>query len=195
MLFVPKSIEPAGAQHTAGRQDPSPADAATVPPDLIRTLLKTVAALWNLEEQTARICVDKAIDVLHVEGAKHSYPAENHAPFVGGLAPWQARLVSRYIANNIQQPIRLDTLANIVQLSGSQFRRSFKVSFGHAPHAYILHQRVALAQEMMITGAGSLSEIALACGFADQSHFNRVFLRITRETPKAWRRTRQIPTA
>jgi AraC family transcriptional regulator len=34
----------------------------------------------------------------------------------------------------------------------------------------------------------SLSEIALACGFADQSHFSRVFTRQTGLSPRVWRR-------
>ena len=40
---------------------------------------------------------------------------------------------------------------------------------------------------MMQSPENSLSDIALACGFADQSHFTRVFGRIVGSSPKAWR--------
>ena len=34
-----------------------------------------------------------------------------------------------------------------------------------------------------------LTEIALACGFVDQSHFSRVFARFEKQSPGRWRRT------
>ena len=37
-------------------------------------------------------------------------------------------------------------------------------------------------------GRLSLSDVALSCGFADQSHFTRVFTKLTGLTPGAWRR-------
>jgi hypothetical protein len=40
---------------------------------------------------------------------------------------------------------------------------------------------------MMQSPENSLSDIALACGFANQSHFTRVFGRIVGSSPKAWR--------
>ena len=40
----------------------------------------------------------------------------------------------------------------------------------------------------MLTTDEPLSQIALACGLCDQSHFTRVFRRIVGESPNAWRR-------
>jgi len=37
----------------------------------------------------------------------------------------------------------------------------------------------------------SLSEVTLACGFSDQSHFTRVFTRLSGTTPGTWRRPHQ----
>ncbi len=59
---------------------------------------------------------------------------------------------------------------------------------GVAPHRSLLNRRVELAKDLLRSRASSLSEIALRCGFADQSHFTRVFTRRAGVSPGAWRR-------
>jgi AraC-like DNA-binding protein len=54
-----------------------------------------------------------------------------------------------------------------------------------------MRRRIEFAQGVMLKTQLSLSEIALACGLSDQSHFTRAFRRIVGETPHAWRRTRR----
>lgn len=49
-------------------------------------------------------------------------------------------------------------------------------------------RRCELAKELLRSSPLSLAEIALACGFADQSHFTRAFARLVGMTPGAWRR-------
>jgi len=41
----------------------------------------------------------------------------------------------------------------------------------------------------MVSTDAQLTEIALACGFADQSHLNRSFRRMVGMSPGVWRRT------
>jgi AraC-like DNA-binding protein len=54
---------------------------------------------------------------------------------------------------------------------------------------YIAARRVERAKRMMIISTESLTEIALNCGFADQSHLNRQFRRAVGVTPGQWRRS------
>jgi AraC-like DNA-binding protein len=53
----------------------------------------------------------------------------------------------------------------------------------------LLRHRVDEAKRLMCNRTLSLSEVALTCGFADQSHFTRVFTRIIGDSPSAWRRS------
>ena len=106
----------------------------------------------------------------------------------GGLAPWQKRKVDRYLRENLDRPVRLNTVAEQVALSVSYFSRAFKETFGTTPHMHMLQLRLELAQKLMLTTEEPLSQIALACGLADQAHLSKLFRRVVGETPSAWRR-------
>jgi len=107
------------------------------------------------------------------------------------LAPWQARRVVDHIDACLSQNLRLADLAAIARLSSSYFSRAFKGSFGKAPHAFIIERRIVRAQQAMLAADEPLSQIAIACGFADQAHLSRAFRRLTGRTPHAWRRARR----
>jgi len=108
----------------------------------------------------------------------------------GGLAAWQKRKVDRYMQEHLEQPLRVEELADLLSLSVSHFSRAFKESFGSSPHVHVIKLRLELAQRLMLTTEDSLSQIALACGLADQAHLSKLFRRQVGETPSAWRRQR-----
>lgn len=114
-------------------------------------------------------------------------PADRTKPFQ--LAPWQLNRVSQHMEANLSMPLQLDELAKIAQLSVSYFARAFKGSTGLPPHRWHLHLRVKRSQELLMQGEFPLAHIALETGFADQSHFTRVFSRLVGVSPGAWRRS------
>jgi AraC family transcriptional regulator len=107
---------------------------------------------------------------------------------VGGLAPWQKRKVDRYLQEHLADPLHLSELARQASLSVSYFCRAFRDSYGTSPHKHIIRLRLELAQRLMVTTKDPLSQIALACGMADQAHLCKLFRRGVGETPGAWRR-------
>jgi AraC-like DNA-binding protein len=60
---------------------------------------------------------------------------------------------------------------------------------GAAPHNWLLTLRVEVAKQKLRDGKLSLRDVALACGFADQSHLTQVFTRSVGVSPGAWRPT------
>jgi AraC-like DNA-binding protein len=54
-----------------------------------------------------------------------------------------------------------------------------------------MNARIAKAQELLLQGSMPLSQIALDTGFAEQSHFTRVFRRVVGASPGAWQRERR----
>ena len=82
-------------------------------------------------------------------------------------------------------PVTLSDLARASGLSRFQLLRGFVRLTGLTPHAYIVQRRVNAARGMIARGT-RLAEAALACGFADQSHMTRIFVRKYGISPGAY---------
>lgn len=106
----------------------------------------------------------------------------------GGLALRALRQVCEYVEGRLADRITDRELATVAGLSDSHFSRAFKESVGMAPHRYVSWRRIEVAARMIADTQRPLSEISLAVGFSDQSHFTRMFRRLTGETPGAFRR-------
>ena len=105
----------------------------------------------------------------------------------GGLAPRVLRRIREYIDHNIEQRISVDLLAGLANLSVCYFVRAFKQSMGVTPHDYLIRQRVERTKQLLSDTDIPLSQIALAAGFADQSHFARRFRRHVGMSPRDYR--------
>ena len=112
------------------------------------------------------------------------------SPLRGSLPLWRMRKTCDFIDANLSSTLRISDLASNANLSHSHFARAFRRSFGESPHAYIVRMRVQRAQTMLLTSVAPLQQIALDCGFSDQSHLSRLFTRLVGEAPGAWRRAR-----
>ncbi len=101
----------------------------------------------------------------------------------GGLAPWQVRCATDLMIERLGTDMSLSEPASACGLSPSYFSRAFKHSLGMPPHRWLLLQRVLHAKSLLRDAGRSLTDVAAACGFADQSHFTRVFTRIVGASP------------
>jgi AraC family transcriptional regulator len=161
-------------------------------PEVAAAVLELLNAAGKaLEHDRARVraCLARAAALLSGEGisaSPRSTPSSRTAR--GGLARWQVIRLREFIDAHLSQAVSATDLASIVRLSASHFFRAFKESFGEAPLAYLARRRMERAQQMMLETNEPLSQIALACGLCDQSHFTRVFRRVVGMSPNAWRR-------
>jgi AraC-like DNA-binding protein len=111
----------------------------------------------------------------------------------GGLAPWQLRRAEALMSENLSVQVSLGKVAEECGLSVRHLARAFRQSTGVPPHRWLLDRRVERAKELLPNGKLSLSDIALACGFGDQSHFTRTFTAAVRLSPGVWRRLQSAP--
>jgi AraC-like DNA-binding protein len=109
----------------------------------------------------------------------------------GGLSPSQLRRATIYLTQSAEPTASVAEVAAKLGLSPTQFARAFKASTGFPPHQWQLNQRIGKAQELLRDGSSPLAEIALATGFAEQSHFTRVFKKMVGVSPGAWQRDHQ----
>jgi AraC-like DNA-binding protein len=109
-------------------------------------------------------------------------PADTTSAMRAELATVHARLADA--------PLATPTLAELAALAGLsrwQLLRRFAQAYGLTPHAWLLQQRAERARGLIRAGA-PLAHAAAACGFADQSHMTRSFVRQFGFTPGAWRK-------
>jgi AraC family transcriptional regulator len=158
----------------------------------IVNLGSTVLPALSRPEQANRLFIDHVMQavVAHV-GQTYGGMRPAMRPQRGGLALWQARRAIEILAANLDGGLSLKEVAKECRLSASHFSHAFRITVGVPPRKWLLTRRVEVAKEKLRDGRLPLSDIALACGFADQSHLTRVFTRTVGLSPGAWRRARE----
>lgn len=109
----------------------------------------------------------------------------------GGLSPGAMRRVREYAETHLGDSIDLATLAAVAGLSIHHSARAFKQYTGIAPHHYLIQKRVERARDLLTHTDLSLSEVAYAVGFSDQSHLARHFRQTLGITPGQLRRSQR----
>lgn len=128
----------------------------------------------------------KAGDVLGIAGVMRdvSTPFENLSEYRNFSE------VLRFVQDRYQDPISVKELAAVARMSVSSLERRFRELFKLSPMRYVTQVRVqAAAMKLRHTGL-SISEIAVACGFCDQSHLHRHFKAARGLTPRRYRDAR-----
>ena len=108
-----------------------------------------------------------------------------------GTAPGEYRRLTQaceFVLANYAQPIAIGDLARRAHLSASQLQREFRRLFGMSPGDYVLRVRLLMARRQLEETSSPIGQIALDCGFYDQSHFTRAFRASTGLRPLEYRR-------
>lgn len=105
------------------------------------------------------------------------------------LPAWKLRRVIDFVEANLAGPIGLSDLAAVAGLSPFHFSRVFKQATGTTPYHYVLERRLERARTLLATSSTGLAELALACGFSNQSHFTAAFTRAMGMAPGRYRAT------
>jgi len=104
-----------------------------------------------------------------------------------GLAKNKLQVAIDYINAHLDQDIKLTDIAELLGVSHYYFCHLFKQSVGITPHQYLIQQRIEKAKILLQNRELSIAEVALECGFTDQSHLTKHFKRIVGLTPKTMR--------
>ncbi|QIG98093.1 helix-turn-helix domain-containing protein [Bradyrhizobium sp. 6(2017)] len=140
-------------------------------------------------DQANQLFVDHVLLAVGVHVA-HTYGGMRpmSRPARGGLAPWQERRAMEILRANIKRGVALKEVARECGISVGYFSHAFRRTLGVAPHKWIIEQRVVLSKEKLRDDRLSLSDVAIECGFSDQSHLTRAFRQTVGVSPGAWRR-------
>lgn len=114
-----------------------------------------------------------------------------HTPSDSDLELSNLKTVVEYIHRHLDQPLRVEQLAEMVSLSSMQLDRRMKRVFRLSTKKYIMKCRLEEASRRLVDTDAPLSEVALTCGFSDQSAFTRQFRAAANMPPLTYRKKHQ----
>ena len=150
---------------------------------------QTLLSSLERPHHASKIFVDHVLQALkcHLVCAYGGVPISSKQ-FRGGLSPWQMRRASEFLEAHLDGNLSLQQVAEACELSVSHFARAFKKTFRKPPHNWLTERRVERARDLMMNSRLPLADIAIRCGFGDQSALNRSFKRVHGVSPGIWRR-------
>ena len=153
---------------------------------LIHSLALTMRSAFQAQEYIDYLYIDSLVNVLvmYLHKAHLSY---RQMDFDTGEYPrrWLRQTLD-YIHASLDQDLRLAKLADIAQMSESNFCHLFRRHMGTPPHQYVIRQRIERAKVLLQRRKLPIIEIAYECGFNSQSHLTICFRQHTGMTPKAY---------
>ncbi|OLF53611.1 AraC family transcriptional regulator [Pseudomonas chlororaphis] len=158
-----------------------------------RLALATSNAFHSLHHGELRIVRQSAMDQLFDQLTGHLHWRQRYRE--DPRLPRVAQRARDYLHAHAQQDISLDALAAACGVDRFRLTRAFKAAYGLPPHAYLVQLRLAKARRLLAHGEQPAA-VAMALGFADQSHLGRWFVRAYGMTPAAYRkRCSNLPDA
>ncbi|MFG1350896.1 helix-turn-helix domain-containing protein [Xanthobacter autotrophicus] len=170
----------------AGGLSAPPAETDTVLAHLGRALLPALAHAAT----ASALFVDQVVCAMQTHLVSRYHGVTVRAERGGGLSDLQMRRAQELLLAGMDSTVLIGDIASACDVSRSYFIRAFRQATGATPYQWLLARRVERARALLTRSALSLAEVAIQCGFSDQSHMTRTFARLTGSTPGAWRRGR-----
>lgn len=100
-------------------------------------------------------------------------------------------LAIRWLEEYWMMPVKISDLVALGPLGRSQFLKHFQERTGTSVGAYVIQKRLNAAQRLLQEKSTNFLDIALACGFGSQSHFNHLFRQHLGQSPRTWLETQR----
>ena len=166
------------------------ADGGPPLPETAQIVHSHTAAAWAARVRT-EVRQPDAVSSLAIDGAMILMVADLARVRVDGARPrprW-LRVVEDAIEASVASPPSVDALAVLVGVHPTHLLRTFRRHHGATISNYVRQRRIQRARTEVASAKRPLAMIALDAGFADQSHFTRVFRQAFGETPGQYARS------
>ncbi|MCU1319207.1 MAG: AraC family transcriptional regulator [Edaphobacter sp.] len=120
--------------------------------------------------------------------SRHSSDTKQTSERNEGLSGRRLKQVLSFIEDQLAEDLSLEQIAAVAGVSASHLATLFRISMGVPVHKYIIERRVERAKTLLLQNGRSMAEIALAAGFAHQSHMARHMRRVLGMPPRAIQR-------
>ncbi len=92
-----------------------------------------------------------------------------------------------HIDRHYQEPLDLDDLCRVANVSRYHFVRSFKAAYGETPIRYLTRRRIERAQDLLRAANLTVTEVCMLVGFSSLGSFSSRFTQLVGESPTAYR--------
>jgi len=170
---------------------------------LCRAILASTGPVFRLRPETieelARICLDltdTALEAGRASGRSYNAIMALHDDLMArqevgpnGSRHVAVQRVAAHIRLHLDQPLEIQTLADMAGMSRAHFSRTFAHVEGLSPSEFVMRERMQRAARLLVNGQLSVKAIASACGFAEPNYFAKVFRRTFAISPSEFRTT------
>jgi AraC-like DNA-binding protein len=147
----------------------------------IRDTVSAIVAYRRFHELPESVDALREATVLLTDGVRRGAQTDTRA-----AGPW-LEVVRERIDDAPEEPVSVAALAQDADISPTHLTRRFRAAYGLSITAYRNLRRVQMAVHRLAGPGGDLVDVAVDCGFHDQSHFTHHFRSLTGTTPGAWR--------
>lgn len=149
-----------------------------------RQSFKRLASLWTTKktgyEMLSMACLYELLSLIYFDIYEKHF---------GTTAHLRLQTAREHIERNFCEKLRLEELAELSDMSVTNFRREWTRIYGESPMQYRDRVRVSYARELLLSGYYTVTEVADKCGFSDVSYFARFFKKHTGVPPGAFKRS------
>jgi AraC family transcriptional regulator len=121
-----------------------------------------------------------AVRLIEIAADRSLYPENSSAP---RMSTRQLRMLIEFIETNLDQKLHLADLASVAGVSTTRLKTLFRNSTGTPVHRYVVGRRIEYARALLATTTMPANQVALAAGFAHQSHMASTMRRILGHSP------------
>lgn len=148
-----------------------------------RQLLAAAQAAHGL----GRLYAESLANALSYHLIEHHATYERRVAAAGPRLPAAALArIDAYLEAHAEQPITLEALAGLANLSVFHFARRFKLTTGRPPYQYVLEWKIRRARQLLAAAGQPVAAISDALGFASPAHFAAAFKRATGQSPRQY---------
>ncbi len=147
--------------------------------EIYRHIFKNLIMHWQNKhscfEMRAFACLYEIIAHFGSEICEQKYNANTHKRMLPA---------KEYIDKNFLSQFDLNVLANLTNMSTTNFRREWTKLYGISPMQYRDEMRLNYAKEYLLSGYYTVGEVSSKCGFSDVNYFIRFFKKHTGISPR-----------
>lgn len=134
--------------------------------------IESSRAIKDLVDLLEQMVIKYTNTILHLSNINHVSVIKN---------------ASKYVHMHLSEPIRLNDVANFVNLSPNYFSSLFKREMNLSFADYVNQTRIKESQYLLETTEYSILDIAISVGYNNQNYFTTIFRKFTGITPKQYR--------